>query len=109
MKKNTVHIPIACRLSDVEFRRREATLLAQFKASVVREEEVPDGYVFTIPRENESIAALDQLITAERECCPFLEFELIEQSDSGSLTLRVTGPSAAKEFVRNVFCKSRNE
>jgi hypothetical protein len=29
------HIPVACCLSDVELRQREATLLAQFKSALV--------------------------------------------------------------------------
>jgi hypothetical protein len=108
MKENTGEIPLACRLSDAEFRQREATLLAQFRASVVTEEEFADGYAFTVSRNDESIVTLEQLIAAERECCPFLTFELMKKLDS-RLILRVTCPSGAKEFVRTVFCKSLNQ
>jgi hypothetical protein len=97
MKKNTEEIPITCRLSDAEFRQREATLLAQFKALVVKEEELVDGYAFTVSRNSDSFATLEQLIAAERECCPFLKFESMEQFDSRFI-LHVTDPLAPRSL-----------
>jgi len=40
---------------------------------------------------------------AERECCPFLTFELVALPNQGPLIVRVTGPDGTKEFVRSVF------
>jgi hypothetical protein len=40
---------------------------------------------------------------AERECCPFLTFEVVAQPNKGTVILRVTGPAGTKESVRNVF------
>jgi hypothetical protein len=64
-------IPVACCLSDEELRKREATLLAQFKAALIECEESNDGYVFCVLGDKKSITLVAELIIAERECCPF--------------------------------------
>jgi hypothetical protein len=46
-----------------------------------------------------------KMIVAERECCPFLTFELVAQPNMGSVIVSVTGPDGAKEFLRTVLCK----
>ena len=96
-------IPIACSLSDAELRQREQALLAQFRAVVTAIEELPEGYAFTLPGDEKSIALAAELIAAERECCLFLTFELIAQPNNVPVILRVTGPDGAKEFVKTTF------
>ena len=41
-------IRVACCLSGAELRKREATLIPQFKSAVIATEELPDGYAFRI-------------------------------------------------------------
>lgn len=94
-------IPVVCCLSDEEMRNREATLLAQFRSALVTTEEVSDGYLFRIPSDKKSIALAAELIVAERECCPFLRFELAAEAGMGPVTLRMTGPSGTKEFMKS--------
>lgn len=100
-------VPIACTLSDPEFRRREATLLARFKSAVIATEEVPDGYAFRMPGNNKWVALISELIAAERACCPFLTFELAATPNMGPLILRITGPAGTKDFLRTTFCNSQ--
>ena len=97
----TDEIPVVCCLSDEEMRNREANLLAQFKSVLVTTEEVSDGYLFRIPSDQKWIALAAELIVAERECCPFLRFELAADPGMGPVTLRITGPSGTKEFIRS--------
>jgi len=54
-------IPIACCLSDEELRRREATLLAQFKSALVTTEELRDGHLFQIPGDRKTIEVAAEL------------------------------------------------
>jgi hypothetical protein len=96
-------IPIACSLPDAELRKREATLLAQFKSAVISTEELPNGYAFCVPGDEKRIAVVMNLIAAERECCPFLTFELIFQPDSGPIIMRVTGPAGARDFLKGIL------
>jgi hypothetical protein len=93
-------IPVACCLSDEELRTREATLLAQFKSALVTTEELADGYLFRIPGDKKWIAIAADLIMTERECCPFLRFELAAEPGMGPVTLRMTGSSGTKEIIK---------
>jgi hypothetical protein len=106
MKHESSDIPIACRLSDPEFRQREATLLALFKSAVVATEELPDGYAFRVPGDKKRMALVCELIVAERECCPFLTFEVTAQSNMGPVSVRVTGPAGTKDFLNVILCNS---
>ena len=96
-------IPVLCSLTSAELRQREATLLAQFRFAVVETEELQEGYAFRLSDDGKLIGLTAELIVAERECCPFLTFEVVAQPNKGPVTLRVTGPADTKEFVRNDF------
>ena len=108
MTQDSAAVPIACRLLDPELRRRETTLLAQFKSAVLSTEELPDGYAFRIPGDKKAMELVCELILAERECCPFLTFELTAQPNMGPVNLRVTGPDGTKEFLKTVLSNFEN-
>lgn len=42
---------------------------------------------------------------AERECYPFLAFEVSALANMGPVIVRATGPPGAKEFLRTVLCR----
>jgi hypothetical protein len=46
---------------------------------------------------------LAQLITFERECCPFLRFSLRLEPANGPLWLELTGPEGTKVFLQSLF------
>ncbi len=96
-------LPIVCCLSSEELRHREATLVAQLKSLARKVEELQNGYSFQLPGDSKSLAAIAELISAERECCPFLTFELLAEPKLGPLVLRITGPAGSKEFVKSLF------
>jgi len=104
--KGPHELSVACRLSSAEFREREATLLAQFRSAVTATEELADGYAFRLPGDGKSIALVADLIAAERECCPFIAFELAAHPNTGAVVVRMTGPAGTKEFLRAVLCKT---
>jgi hypothetical protein len=106
VKQDSGNMPIACRLSDPELRKREATLLSQFKSAVLSTEELPDGYAFRILGDKKEMVLVCELILAERECCPFLTFELSAQPNMGPVSVRVTGPGGTKEFLKSILCNS---
>jgi len=92
-----------CQLSDAARRQREATLLARFKSGVVTITELKDGYAFRLPGEQEWVTLLAELLIAERECCPFLAFQLMAEPQMGAITLQITGPVGTKEFLKTTF------
>ena len=108
MRQDSGDVSVACRLSDTEFRQREATLRTQFRSAVVTSQELPDGFAFRIPGDKESVAAVAQLIAAERECSPFLIFDLAGPAQSRASGSLPDWPLGTKEFLRKVFCKSGN-
>src|ERR1700687_980705 len=93
-------IPVACRLSDADLRKRVATLLARFEPAVIATEELPDGYLFRVPGDKKWMGIVWEAIVAERECCPFLTFELNVQPNMGPVSIRVTGPACTKDFLK---------
>jgi hypothetical protein len=96
-------IPVACCLTDKELRSRAATLLAPFKSALIATEELPDGYLFRIPRDKKWLVVAAELMAAERECCPFLRFELAAEPGMGPVTIRMTGPLGTKEFLKSIL------
>ena len=105
MKDRFDNQPIACSLTTVELRDREATLLAQFRSAVIETEELQEGYAFRLQGDGEWIGLIAELIVAERECCPFLAFEMAALPNMGPVIVRVIGPAGTKEFLRAVLCK----
>jgi hypothetical protein len=101
--KNLDNLPIACSLTPAEFRDREAKLLVQFRSAVVEVGELQEGYAFRLPGDGKWITLVADLIVAERECCPFLTFELAALPNKGQLIVRVIGSPGAKEFVKSVL------
>jgi len=101
--KNPDHTPITCSLATAELSNRETTLFAQFLAVVTETEELQDGYAFRLPGDTQWIELLAQLLVAERECCPFLTFELSALPNRGPVLVRVTGPVGTKDFLRTVL------
>jgi hypothetical protein len=99
-------IRVACCLSNAELRKRVATLLARFESAVIATEELPDGYVFLMPGDQKRMGLVWEAIVAERECCPFLTFELTAQPNMGPLSVRVTGPAGTKDFLKAILCNS---
>ena len=101
MKEGSDQSPIACSLTTAELRDRQAKLLAQFRSAVIETEEIQDGYAFHLPGEDKWIRLVAELIVAERECCPFLTFEATALPNIGPIIVRLTGPAATKEFLKN--------
>jgi len=106
MKPRPDDMPITCCLTSAELREREATLLVQFSSAVIETEELVDGYAFRVPGDRRWVAIIAEMIMAERECCPFLTFELLAQPSMGPVIVRVTGPAGTKDFLKTVLCKS---
>jgi hypothetical protein len=99
-------IRVACCLSDAELCKRVATFLARFESAVIATEELPDGYVFQVPGGKMWMGVVREAIVAERECCPFLTFQLTAQPNMEPVSVRVTGPAGTKDFLKAILCNS---
>jgi hypothetical protein len=96
------NLPIACDLTvfgDNE-RKRQKSILHEFRAKVTRTEELPDGYAFTLAREPYMLQLVAEMISFESRCCQFLDFQLDVRRGGASITLRLTGGEGVKDFLR---------
>ena len=99
----STELPIACSLTDPEFQQRRADLLKTFQGALLETKELAEGYAYRFPSGANWIAEMAQLITFERECCPFLRFNLRLEPANGPLWLELTGPEGTKDFLQSLF------
>lgn len=96
-------LPIACSLTSAELQERRRTILQRVRGAVVEVRELADGYAYSFPVEGEWLPELGSMIDLERQCCPFLRFQLSVEPKSGPIWLELTGPDGTKEFLAEVF------
>lgn len=94
---------LACELSDeAQIERREQLATTVFE-EIEDIEEHETGYAFTLPGTTEALEAVLAFIATERECCPFLRFELDVAPDNGPITLRLSGPDGVKDLIKHAL------
>lgn len=99
----TGDIPVACTLTGAAQERRMGEVAIFFRRAE-HVESLPDGYAFRFPGSREAVATLAGFLAAERECCPFLAYELVCEPGHGAVWLRLRGrDEAARAFVRETF------
>ena len=96
-------LPIACNLTDSDFQERRAGLLKTVSGGVAETKELEDGYAYRFPSDVSWLATLANVITIERECCPFLRFNLRLEPAEGPIWLELTGPPGTREFLNSIF------
>jgi hypothetical protein len=84
-------IPVACSLSATDARTRLADWERLLERAAVTRTPVEGGTRVALAPLDGVRAELDRLVAAERECCPFLDFEVEE----GGGVLAVTIPAEA--------------
>ena len=92
---------IACdltALSTVE-RGRRRLLAMKIHAAATGRRELADGYALRIARDKVSVRELEDWISLEGRCCPFLRFEPAQDGDE--LWLHLTGRAGVKEFLKS--------
>ena len=66
---------------------------------------VENGYEFIFPGGVET-TQLEEFISDEKLCCPFLVFTLNIKTDQKSISLTLTGPIGTQEFLREEFSEA---
>lgn len=98
-----MRLPIACSLTDSELQERRRDVLQKSRRAVVDVKELENGYAYCFSSEGERLIELAKLVDLERQCCPFLRFCVIVESDNGPIWLEITGPAGTKEFLAATF------
>ena len=65
--------------------------------------ELPDGYEFELPADNQTYQLLTEWAFQERLCCPFFDIDLRFDRENGPLWLRLTGRPGTKDFIKEEF------
>jgi hypothetical protein len=95
--------PIICNLGAISNRSRYGTLSKLVRAAISGRAELSDGFAFSLNGEIIGLPELAEWITFERQCCPFLNFELSLSGADSIWWLTLTGPDGAKALLDREF------
>ena len=90
---------MVCTLSGPDMLERKRTVLDEVRAGREEVRELPDGYAYRYPGTDEWAEKWFRMVRLERECCAFLDFELIFERGQGPIWLRIRGAEGAKEAL----------
>lgn len=92
---------LACQIYalDAAQRAKRNELFATIQGVVAEIRELPDGIAVKLPPSAKMWMTTAEFVTLERRCCPFFNFGLESEGESGPLWLRLTGPEGVKEFI----------
>ena len=92
-------LPIACTLSDPDFRARRDGILAGLRRDAVEQRPIPDGVELRFAPVPGQLARLVEVLELERQCCAFLEMRLTVPPGEGPFRLELSGPPGTAEFL----------
>lgn len=103
--------PLACDLTAIPALAREEHILTapQLFRTAQEVQELPAGYAIRFLNEPRVFMALAKFIENERLCCPFFNFELEIEANSGPLWLRLTGGEGVKEILRTTLLETHED
>ncbi len=97
--------PFACQMNAMNAaqRKRYDVLANQLNLRQRERRELPQGYAFQLPADNEMLLALAEWIYYERLCCPFFDFAIEVERNGGPLWLKLAGRDGIKPFIQAEF------
>ena len=97
--------PIACVIDSLtrDERARRQDVLTRLERRVTGMSHERDGLTFNLRNEPDTTALAGEFIGYEARCCPFLRFDLAVEAGEGTVTLRMSGPEGAGDFLRATF------
>jgi hypothetical protein len=96
-------IPVACNLAAIGDRARHQSLSNALRAAVRGRAELADGFEYSLDLHICGVDDLREWMALERECCPFLQFELSVAGSDATGRLVLTGPEGTKEILDREF------
>jgi len=96
-------VTVACFLTDQELKTRRRENLDRMAALLEEVLEIPTGYKYTFRLESDTLERLGTIVELERNCCPFLNFDLSLKAGDKTVSLALTGPEGTKEAVKSLF------
>lgn len=96
-------LPIACTLSTEALAERKATTLEQLFTAVQEVQPLNSGYRFRFDASDQILTSIFEMITKERKCCRFMDFELQVLAAEGPVWLAISGPEGTKHFLESML------
>jgi hypothetical protein len=90
---------LACRLMGKELTERKAVIAAEMLDHANSITELPAGYELRFAGTDEWIGRVFDFVRLERQCCPFIRFEVGLSPNDGPVTLRLLGNPEVKRFI----------
>ena len=103
MSDTNLSIPIACNLGAISDRSQYGVLSNLLRSAISGRAELPDGFGFSLKGDVLGLAEIGESIGLERQCCPFLNFELSVSGTDSIYWLTLTGPDGAKALLDREF------
>lgn len=91
--------PISCTLTSSDLVNRRKELQEVFCGGVQEVVRLDDGIALRLPASREWLERASQLVAFERECCPFMLFEIRAEPERGPIWLGLRGPEGTAEFL----------
>ena len=98
-----VDLPVVCTLSPAALKARRQNLLGALWARAAAIHDVANGYRLEFAADADMLSFIAQTIDAERQCCRFLRFQVTVEPDGGTVSLDLTGPPGAREFLAQMI------
>ena len=96
-------LPVACTLSPDALSARRQGLLTALLRSAEHHDELANGHRLSFTATDETLALIMKTVSADRQCCQFLQFQITVAPGGGSVTLELTGPEGTREFLSAMF------
>lgn len=90
---------IACTLSGPDFAQRRKAVLDLMHARLRELRRQLNGYALRFDPSEDQLATLATLIDVERQCCPFLRFQLTVEPEGGAIWLELSGPPPTGDWL----------
>ncbi|HWV23569.1 MAG TPA: hypothetical protein VNZ58_05225 [Thermomicrobiales bacterium] len=95
---------IACSLGDPELKARLNHLRTGLFARVTAVRQDGDGFLFSFEDTDDTVGNVLEFIRLERECCPFLRFQLTLPPSPQVITVHLSASGdQGLSFVREMF------
>jgi len=94
--------PVACCHSvfTKEQRAEYSSIWGKLQTRRLSTTELDHGYRYTFPGDAETLRLVNEWVSMERRCCPFLTFSVIVKSEDEPILLQLTGSKEAKAFLQ---------
>jgi hypothetical protein len=103
MTATSSEMPVACDLGAISERTKYDKLIKLLRSAMSGRAELPDGFAFSLDGDRVGLAEVGEWISMERQCCPFLNFELSVSGGDSIWWLTLTGPNGAKALLDREF------